>query len=382
MDTRAVTPPASTGAPTPETEPSAPAPAESSAAASPPVPETWTGDDALSEFPTESDVRRTVRPRAGRRARRTRAWPIVAGVVAVALLALAAWRWWPGPSAARAQTGTLALETTPPGASVAIDGRERGTTPLTLPLPAGIHRIALSGPSGRREVNVNITAGGQIVHHVELAGPVATTGRLQVSGSPGTPIVLDGTPRGVSPAELTDVPAGEHTVVIGEGAAAMTQRVSVPAGGVASLVVPAGLPAGQSPAWISVAAPIDLQVFDGQILIGTSSTNRILVLAGRHTFNFVNAELGYQSTRTIQVDPGRVTALRIEVPNGMLNVNAAPWAEVFVDGRRVGETPIANLAVPIGAHEVTLRNPKFAEQKRSVVISLTGPTRLGVDLRQ
>jgi hypothetical protein len=53
-----------------------------------------------------------------------------------------------------------------------------------------------------------------------------------------------------------------------------------------------------------------------------------------------------------------------------------------VDGRRVGETPVANLAVPIGAHEITLRNPKFPEQKRSVVISLAGPSRLGVDLRQ
>ena len=129
-------------------------------------------------------------------------------------------------------------------------------------------------------------------------------------------------------------------------------------------------------------APIELQVFDGQTLIGSSTTERILVLAGKHTLRLVSAGLEYQATRTVDVQAGRIAVLRIEVPNGRMDVNALPWAEVFVDGKRVGETPIANLAVPIGPHEVTLRNPKFAEQRRSVVISLAGPTRVGVDLRQ
>jgi hypothetical protein len=265
---------------------------------------------------------------------------------------------------------------------VVVDGRERGTTPLTLPLPAGTHTVTVNGKTGRRELSITVVAGTQIVHHVELADLTPTTGRLQISGSAGAPIVLDGTRRGVTPAELADVPAGEHTVTIGDGAAAVTQRVTVPAGGVASLLVLLRQPDGQAPAWISVVAPIELQVFDDSALIGNSTTNRILVLAGRHTINLVNAELKYQEARTVQVEAGRVATVRVEVPNGVLHVNAVPWAEVFVDGRRVGETPIANLAVPIGAHEITLRNPKFPEQKRSVVISLAGPSRLGVDLRQ
>ena len=96
----------------------------------------------------------------------------------------------------------------------------------------------------------------------------------------------------------------------------------------------------------------------------------------------VNAEPGYRAARDVTVEPGRVVTVRVEPPNGVLHVNAMPWAEVLLDGRRLGETPLANLAVPIGAHELTLRNPKFPEQKRSVVISLTGATRVGVDLRQ
>jgi hypothetical protein len=340
-------------------------------------------DDPLSEFANESDVARRVRSAktwSGARVASKRA--IVAAVVIVLLGLAAAWRWWPARATGPAGTGTVAIETSRPGASVLVDGRERGTTPLTLSLPAGTHTVTVNGPTGRRELSVTVVAGTQIVHHIELADTAPTTGRLQISGSAGAPIVLDGSGRGVTPAELTGVPAGEHTVTIGEGAAAVTQRVAVPAGGVAMLLVPLRPPDRQAPAWISVVAPIELQVFDGGALIGSSTSNRILVLAGRHTINLVNAELKYQEARTVDVEAGRVATVRVEVPNGVLHVNAAPWAEVFVDGRRVGETPIANLAVPIGVREITLRNPKFPEQKRSVVISLAGPTRLGVDLRQ
>jgi eukaryotic-like serine/threonine-protein kinase len=378
MDTRAVTPP---GRPLVPPEPAGPGAAHADLPGWPLASDSAL-DDALSEFASDADVaRRTRSVKSPSRARAVSKWPIVvAAAVVVALCLAAAWRWW--PASAPAGTGTVAIETSPPGASVLVDGRERGRTPLTLPLPAGTHAVTVNGTTGRRELSMTVVAGTQVVHHVELANPAPTTGRLQISGPAGAPIVLDGAPRGVTPAELADVPAGEHTVTIGDGPAAVTQRVTVPAGGVAMLLVPLRQPDGQAPAWISVVAPIELQVFDGRALIGNSTTDRILVLAGRHTINLVNAELKYQTARTVEVEAGRVATIRVEVPNGVLHVNAVPWAEVFVDGRRIGETPIANLAVPIGAHEITLRNPKFPEQKRSVVISLAGPSRLGVDLRQ
>ena len=374
-----VTPPDRPGAPP---EPEGPAAGPADVPRSPLAPE-LAFHDPVSEFASEADgVGGVLSGKTPSRARAASKWPIVAAVVIVALCLVAAWRWWPARATATAGTGMVGIETSPPGASVLVDGRERGKTPLTLALPAGTHSVTVDGTTGRRELSVNVVAKTQIVHHVEFADLAPTTGRLQISGSAGAPIVVDGTLRGVTPAELADVPAGEHTVIIGDGAAAVTQRVAVPAGGVASLLVPLRQPDGQAPAWISVVAPIELQVFDGSALVGNSTTNRILVLAGRHTINLVNAELKYQEARTVEVQAGRVATVRVEVPNGVLHVNAVPWAEVFVDGRRVGETPIANLAVPIGAHEITLRNPKFPEQKRSVVISLAGPSRLGVDLRQ
>ena len=63
-------------------------------------------------------------------------------------------------------------------------------------------------------------------------------------------------------------------------------------------------------------------------------------------------------------------------------MNAIPWAEVWVDGERVGETPIGNLPVSVGNHEVVFRNPDLGEQRMTATVTLTAPTRLSVDLRK
>ena len=38
-------------------------------------------------------------------------------------------------------------------------------------------------------------------------------------------------------------------------------------------------------------------------------------------------------------------------PKGQVSINAIPWAEVFVDDERLGETPLANVPVTIGTRE-------------------------------
>jgi serine/threonine-protein kinase len=72
----------------------------------------------------------------------------------------------------------------------------------------------------------------------------------------------------------------------------------------------------------------------------------------------------------------------MDLPNGTLSINAQPWAEVFVDGERVGETPIGNLSRRIGAHEVIFRHPELGERRELVMISVGKPSRIGVDLRK
>jgi hypothetical protein len=62
-----------------------------------------------------------------------------------------------------------------------------------------------------------------------------------------------------------------------------------------------------------------------------------------------------------------------------MNLNAVPWAEVWVDGQKKGETPIANLSVPLGTRDVVFKHPEFGERKMSATVNAKTPTVLSVD---
>jgi hypothetical protein len=134
--------------------------------------------------------------------------------------------------------------------------------------------------------------------------------------------------------------------------------------------------------WVVVRSPIELEVYEGDALVGSSRNARLMFMPGRHALRLANAEVNFQETRTIEVRPGSTAGVVVTVPSGSLSVNAAPWAEVWLDGERVGETPIANYAAPLGTHEVVLRHPSLGERRRIVTIRQGAPVRFGVDLRQ
>jgi len=129
-------------------------------------------------------------------------------------------------------------------------------------------------------------------------------------------------------------------------------------------------------------APIEVQLFEEGRLVGTSRSDRIMMSVGTHSLQLVNETLGFKVHRTVEVDPGRVTSMRIDVPKGSVALNATPWAEVWVNGDRVGETPIGNVTLPIGTHDVLFRHPDLGEQRHTVTVTMNGPARLSVDMRK
>ena len=310
-------------------------------------------------------------------------------VAAVVLLALAsggalAGRWYLMPSAAAEASGTLIVSTNPAGAAVVIDGRPRGFTPLTLVLTPGEHILELVSDGEPRTIPLTIAPGATVSHLLELPRAVAVTGQLQVRSEPsGARVTVDGSARGVAPLTVEELAPGAHTVVLANDLGSVTHDVVVEAGATASLVVPMTAPQGAPVSgWISVAAPVDVQVYENERLIGSSQSDRIMVSVGRHELDLVNEALGYRTTRTVNVSPGQVSSVRPEWPKGSMALNAQPWADVFLDGERIGETPIGNMAVPIGPHEIVFRHPELGEQVVRTTVTLAAPARLSVDLRK
>jgi hypothetical protein len=232
-------------------------------------------------------------------------------------------------------------------------------------------------------IPVTVTAGAEASQYLELP-ETPSAGSLLVQSDPaGARVSVDGVDHGVAPVSVADLSPGEHEVVLqAEGGTPVKQRVVIQAGVTSSVLAPVSTATpGPVSGWLSVKAPVAIEVFEHGKLIGTTEADRIMMAAGRHDIELVNETLGYRMTRAIQVPPGKVMPLAIEMPQGSINVNAAPWAEVWIDGRRVGETPIGNLPISIGSHEVVFRHPQLGEKRQAVSVTLKSPVRLSVEMK-
>jgi hypothetical protein len=95
-----------------------------------------------------------------------------------------------------------------------------------------------------------------------------------------------------------------------------------------------------------------------------------------------NTTLGFESKMPVEIQTGKTLMSPVTVPNGSLSVNALPWATVLLDGKEIGTTPIANLDVPLGTHDLTFRHPQLGERKQSIVVTAKAPVRVVQDLRK
>jgi hypothetical protein len=279
-------------------------------------------------------------------------------------------------------TGAITIDTSPTSGQVEVDGVARGTTPLRLSLPAGAHVLTVRGEGKPRVIPITIKAGTEVSQYVELPAATVATGQVQIRSEPsGARVSIDGISHGTTPLTVAELAPGEHTVKIESDVATVTQPVVIEAGITASLVVPlSASQVGPASGWVSVSAPFAMDLFEQGRMLGNSGIDRIMLPAGKHDIEIVNEPLGFRELRTLQVSPGRLSVISVTLPKGTLSLNAVPWASVVIDGESVGETPMGNLSLPIGPHEVVFRNPQFGEQRRVIVVNAASPVRFSIDM--
>jgi PEGA domain len=309
---------------------------------------------------------------------------VAAALVVIATMGVFASRFVSGGVSPAPTTGTLVVQSNPAGVQVFVDGVDRGLTPARLSVTPGAHILELRGRGVPRVIPLNVTAGAEVAQYLEFAN-TPETGSLRVESQPaGAKVLVDGADRGVSPLTVGELTPGDHEVIIQTPLGSARHVVSVQAGAMASLVAPvpsATAANGPVSGWLMVKAPFSLEVREEGRLLGTSDADRVMMAAGRHEIQLVSETMGYRTTRAVQVMPGKVAHINIDLPNGVVNLNATPWAEVWIDGQRVGETPIGNLSVPIGPHEVVFRHPQFGEKRHAISVTLAGPARISVDMK-
>jgi len=133
---------------------------------------------------------------------------------------------------------------------------------------------------------------------------------------------------------------------------------------------------------VRLNAPIDLSVLQGDKVLGSSTAGPIIAAAGTYQLDLVNAALGVKLRQAVTFRQGEITKLDVVIPPGRLSVNAQPWANVSIDGKASGETPLANLNVPVGEHEVVFRHPDLGEKRMTVVVRADQPARASVSFER
>jgi hypothetical protein len=127
---------------------------------------------------------------------------------------------------------------------------------------------------------------------------------------------------------------------------------------------------------LQISAPIELKVFEGTRLLGSVPGGDIRLSAGRHELALVNSTLEYRLVQTVDVRAGQTLSLHLAPPHGFVTIDASPWAQVSIDGRDVGRTPLGPLPLGLGDHEITFRNPAGSSDRQRVTVKPDGVARV------
>lgn len=250
----------------------------------------------------------------------------------------------PAP-AARATPSTLAppvpARALPPGTLLRIDDESAD------PPPRQRFRIVQWMAAGLAVIG--------IVQGAIIAGLVFRTPATPASSAPSTAVAVPETP--VSAPATPTAPQAAGAVVASSSGAPSDAAVD-------------GL--GR----VRIVSAIPLQVVERGRVIGTSGDRALLLSPGTHTLELSNSTLGFRTTERVRVDAGKQAELPVALPGGTVNVNAQPWAQVLIDGAVVGDTPLANVPLVIGDHEVVWRHPQFGERRQRVVVKAGALTRV------
>ncbi len=267
-----------------------------------------------------------------------------------------------------------AADETAQGATVAIDGEEVGTIPVSVELSPGRHRVVVTR-EGYHELSrwVELSGGQTYTTEVALRPVPPPQGEILVAADvSGAQILLDGTPVGTTPT-IVEAEPGDHTLEIrSEGLEPHSQVVTVTAGERITVNVtlrPERPPGGTL---LVLTQPSGAQVLVNGEERGTSPLTLEEIPPGTHIVE-VRRE-GYQDGReTVEVTEGRQASVSIdleEIPRGggIQVTSSVPGAEVLLDGRSIGRAPLTERDIEPGDHTLLVRAPGHHDWERQVTI--------------
>jgi hypothetical protein len=234
-------------------------------------------------------------------------------------------------------------------------------------------------------------AEGAALVRLSMRPPVATPADAAVvieSPDPGDTVLLDGTPVGTTPLKLTVSSRTRAIRLIRAAAtppvveAVATRPADAAESEARTLAALQDAAAHQRSGGVRFSSPIELKVLEGDRVLGSTADGPIVTTAGTHQLDLMNTALGFRIHQTVIIRAGALTPLTITPPMGRISINAEPWAQVAIDDRPIGDTPLANVSVSLGEHQVVFRHPQLGERRETVIVRADAPARISTSFQR
>ena len=129
-----------------------------------------------------------------------------------------------------------------------------------------------------------------------------------------------------------------------------------------------------------VAEPWAQVAVDG-VEKGETPLTEMRLAAGSHEIVISNPNFVGVIRDKVQIHAGETIQRKYSFnESGSLRLLVKPWADVYVDGRHAGQTPLGALRVPPGNHRILLRHPELGEKTTVVEVVRNRETLLEVEM--
>jgi PEGA domain len=136
------------------------------------------------------------------------------------------------------------------------------------------------------------------------------------------------------------------------------------------------------PGWVAISAPVPVEILERGRVIGASWNGGVRLAPGRHNVRIVNRTNAIDVQQSLDIAAGSTTSVAVELRPGSVQINAVPSASVRIDGKAVGNTPVMDLELAGGPHEVLFSHPRLGERRMTINVVFGKPLKLSTDLRR
>jgi len=273
----------------------------------------------------------------------------------------------------RPVTGILELSIPEPNAVVFIADEERGRSPETIvELNPGVYpvTIAKTGYIDWKKT-YEIAAGDTIFQEVILKKVPMGYVRVDVSRD-SIDVFLDNKFIGTSPTGILFIRSGIHTVGIrAEGFISESRTVEVFPGDTVTVEFKV------TPRPTTGKIVLDINEDDASVYLdgefaGRSPMESFELKPGEYSITVKKRDY-LDTSLSIDVSAGKITQTRINLrkaPFGIIYIDVShDGAEVFMDNKRIGISPVPGYRVSSGVHMVGVRRPGFFGESKRVELS-------------